>query len=139
MVLHHTWLGVRDRVLLKPGKLTDEEYDHIKQHPAIGKTILEPISSFSDILPIVYLHHERWDGKGYPLGLQKTQIPFWARITAVVDAFHALTSDRPYRSGMPYGKAFGIIASQREIQFCPQSVDLFFKWVDQKGDVDSLY
>lgn len=132
-------IGVQDSVLLKPGKLTEEEFNHIKQHPAIGKTILEPIPSLADILPIVHSHHERWDGMGYPQGLKRTQIPFWARITAVADIFHALTSDRPYRAGMPYGKAFSIIAAQRETQLCPVSVDLFFHWVDSKGDVDKLY
>ena len=132
-------IGVRDSVLLKPDKLTDEEFDHIKIHPDTGRTILEPIPSLADILPIVHCHHERWDGKGYPQGLRKTEIPLWARITAVVDTFHALISDRPYRKGMSYGKAFNIIAAHRETQLCPESVDLFFHWFDTKGDTDKLY
>ncbi len=132
-------IGVRDKVLLKPGKLTDDEFAHIKIHPVIGKAILQPIPSLSEVLPIVYSHHERWDGKGYPNGLKKEQIHFWARITAVVDTFHALTSDRPYRRGMDYGKAFEIIQSVRENQLCPESVDLFFYWVTSKGEVDKLY
>jgi len=132
-------IGVRDSVLLKAGKLTDEEFAHIQKHPEIGKAILEPIPSLADALSIVHCHHERWDGKGYPLGMKNTEIPLWARITAVADTFHALTSDRPYRKGMPTPKAFNIIATERESQLCPESVDLFFDWVDSKPDGELLY
>ena len=132
-------IGVRDSVLLKPGKLTDEEFLHIQKHPDIGKAILGPIPSLAEVLSIVHLHHERWDGKGYPLGLKKTEIPLWARITAVADTFHALTSDRPYRKEMPTPKALSILASERETQLCPEGVDLFFSWVDSKPDGDPLF
>jgi response regulator RpfG family c-di-GMP phosphodiesterase len=131
-------IGVPDSVLLKPGKLTEKEFDHIKKHPDIGRKILQSIPSLKEILPIVHSHHERWDGKGYPQGLQKTQIPVWARITAVVDTYHALTSDRPYRAGMDYAQAFEIIGAARETQLCPESVDLFFYWITSKGERDEL-
>jgi response regulator RpfG family c-di-GMP phosphodiesterase len=132
-------IGVMDSVLLKPGKLTDEEFQHIKRHPTIGKKILQSIPSLSTILAIVYCHHERWDGRGYPEGLQGDGIPFWARITAVADTFHALTSDRPYRKGMPYENAFLIIREVRGTQLCPECVDIFFDWVGTKGKTDSFY
>lgn len=122
-------IGVRDEVLLKPGRLTAEEFDLIKQHPVIGAKILEPIPSLKKMIPLVLSHHERYDGKGYPDGLKKEQIPFWARMTAVADTYHALTSDRPYRKGMPQKKALQIIADARETQLCPKCVDIFLEWI----------
>ena len=121
-------IGVRDEILLKPGRLTDEEFDIIKRHPVIGAKILEPIPSLRGMIPLVLSHHEHYNGNGYPDGLKKEQIPFWARMTAVVDTYHALTSDRPYRKGMPQDKALQIIAKEREKQFCPKCVDIFLDW-----------
>ena len=123
-------IGVRDSVLLKPGKLTDEEFDLIKQHPVIGAEILKSIPSFSKIMPIVYSHHERIDGRGYPEGLKGNKIHKWARMTAVADTYHALSSDRPYRKGMSQEKALEIIHDVRGTQLCPESVELFMKWLD---------
>ncbi len=123
-------IGVRDSVLLKPGKLTEEEFDHIKQHPVIGAEILKSIPSFSKIMPIVYSHHERIDGRGYPEGLKGNKIHKWARMTAVADTYHALSSDRPYRKGMSQEKALEIIHDVRGTQLCPESVELFMKWLD---------
>ncbi len=120
-------IGVIDSVLLKPGKLSDEEFDIIKRHPVIGAEILRPVPSLAQILPIVLYHHERMDGKGYPEGLKGDDIPLWARITAVGDTFHALTSDRPYRKGMPIEKALQIIESVRGTQLCPDCVDVFLR------------
>ena len=121
-------IGIKDAVLLKPGKLTTDEYEHIKQHPLMGANILRSLKSLDDIRPIVLQHHERWDGKGYPAGLKGDEIHFWARITAVADAFDAMTSDRPYRKGMPYEKAKEIVAEESGSQFCPDCVDLFMQW-----------
>ena len=126
-------IGIRDSVLLKPGQLTDEEREHIKRHPVIGRRILAAIPSLAKILPIPYSHHERWDGGGYPEGLSKEKIPFWARLTAVADTFDALTSDRPYRAGMSHDKAFQIIKEIRGSQLCPDSVDLFFNAIEAAG------
>lgn len=122
-------IGVRDDILLKPSQLTVEEFQIIKGHPVIGAKILEPIPSLRMMIPLVLSHHERYDGKGYPEGLVGDQIPFWARMTAVADTFHALTSDRPYRKGMPQEKALQIISDGRNTQLCPRCVDLFLEWL----------
>jgi len=121
-------IGIRDSVLLKPGKLSIEEYDQIKEHPIIGRNILKSIPSLKESLIIVYHHHERFDGNGYPQQLKGERIPLWARITAVADTYHALTSDRPYRKGLDKDKAFEIIKDVKGTQLCPDCVDLFFKW-----------
>jgi putative two-component system response regulator len=122
-------IGVRDEILLKPGQLTVEEFSIIKGHPVIGAKILEPIPSLKKMIPLVLSHHERYDGKGYPEGLIGDSIPFWARMTAVADTYHALTSDRPYRKGMSQEKALQIIANARTTQLCPKCVDLFLEWI----------
>ena len=122
-------IGVRDSVLLKPGALTDEEFAEIQKHPLIGATILESIPSLSDIVSVVLCHHERMDGKGYPHGLKGDSIPQSARMTAVADTYNALTSDRPYRKGMPQEKALQIISDVKGSQLCPESVDIFLKWI----------
>ena len=125
-------IGVRDEILLKPGRLTEEEFAHIKKHPVIGANIIKSIPSFSDVIPIVLSHHERLDGKGYPHGLKGDKIHLWARMAAVADTYHSLTSDRPYRKGMAQGKALQIIEDVSGTQLCPDCVGLFFKWLAQK-------
>ena len=125
-------IGVRDEILLKPGQLTEEEFAHIKKHPVIGANIIKSIPSFSDVIPIVLSHHERLDGKGYPQGIKGDNIHLWARMTAVADTYHSLTSDRPYRKGMAQGKALQIIEDATGTQLCPDCVGLFFKWITQK-------
>jgi len=127
-------IGVRDSVLLKPGRLTDEEFDQIKQHPTIGANILKTIPSLAGIVDIVLSHHERLDGKGYPNGIRGKEIPLWARMTAVADTYHALTSDRPYRKGMPIEKALNIIDEIKGTQLCPDCVELFYKWIENKNN-----
>jgi putative two-component system response regulator len=122
-------IGIRDAVLLKPGKLSDAEFDQIKQHPLIGAKILQSIESLADIRDIVLSHHERLDGRGYPQGLVGDGIPLLARMTAVADTFHALTSDRPYRKGLPLEKSLAIIDEARGTQLCPDCVDLFHKFL----------
>ena len=124
-------IGVPDAILLKPGKLTDEEFDAIKQHPVVGANILAPIDTLKDLIPIVLHHHERMDGKGYPHGLKGDQIPIWARATAVADTYHALTSDRPYRNGLSQDKALQIMQDVRGTQLCPECLDLFFQWINK--------
>ncbi|HEX2956839.1 MAG TPA: response regulator [Chitinispirillaceae bacterium] len=126
-------IGIRDSVLLKPGKLTEEEFSQIKEHPVIGKRILETIPSLRNIIPIAYSHHERWDGKGYPEQLCGEKIPLWARLTAVADTYDALTSDRPYRSGMSEADALDIIRKVRGTQLCPDCVDILLRYVETPG------
>lgn len=120
-------IGVVDSVLLKPGKLSHEEFNIIKRHPVIGADILRPAPSLTKILPIVLHHHERIDGKGYPDGLTGENIPLWARIMAVGDTYHALTSDRPYRKGMPVEKALQLIEEVSGTQLCPDCVEVFLR------------
>lgn len=102
-------VGIPDAVLLKPGKLTAEEYELIKKHPAIGHDLLSDIPQFSDVLPHVRHHHERIDGKGYPDGLAGDALSLEVRIIAVADVFDAITSDRPYRPGSSITRGFEII------------------------------
>lgn len=116
-------IGVDDAVLRKPGRLTDEEFDQIKQHPVLGYEILKGIRPFSHILPAVRHHHESWDGSGYPDGLKGDEIPRDAQIMAVADAFDAMTSDRPYRSGMCLEKVISIFQGGRGTQWAADVVD----------------
>ncbi len=118
-------IGISDVVLQKPGKLTDEEYALIKQHPTIGHHILEGVRGFHTYLPIVELHHENWDGTGYPRGLAGKSVPLFARIVHVVDAYDAMTSDRPYRSGMSHEQTIKILEKFAGTQFDPAVVRVF--------------
>ncbi len=94
-------IGVEDRVLLKMGRLTDEEFDQMKLHPVIGADIVEPISALRDMLPGIRWHHEAWNGGGYPDQLQGEEIPLMARIIGVADTFDAITTNRPYQTASP--------------------------------------
>jgi HAMP domain-containing protein len=123
-------IGVRDAVLLKDGRLTDEEFEQIKQHPALGENILkqiEPADAMSSLLPGVRSHHERYDGKGYPDGLSGTAIPLLGRVIAIADAFDAMTSDRPYRRGMSPEKAVAILQEGKGTQWDPALAELFIR------------
>ena len=105
--------------LNKPGKLSQEEYDVFKKHPEHGRDILEPISFLHPLIPGVHLHHERWDGKGYPLGLAGQDIPIIARIISVADTYDAMTSDRAYRKALPHEVAISEIKRCAKSQFDP--------------------
>ncbi|MBU1566841.1 MAG: response regulator [Proteobacteria bacterium] len=120
-------IGISDNVLLKPGCLSEAEFNHIKTHPTIGASIIQTIPSIADILPVIISHHERFDGNGYPQGLKGLAIPLWARMTAVADTYDALTSDRPYRKGMEHDKALAIITEVAGGQLCPDTVRLFLE------------
>jgi putative nucleotidyltransferase with HDIG domain len=122
-------IGIRDHVLLKEGKLTDEEFEQIKRHPVIGSEIVESVRLTSELLPIlpgIKHHHERFDGLGYPERLKGEAIPVFGRLMAVADAFDAMTSDRPYRKGMPHSKAYDILEKGKGTQWDPIFVDAFF-------------
>lgn len=118
-------IGIPDAILQKPGKLTDEEYDDIKNHPSIGAKILAPAKIFSDLIPMVLNHHERYDGKGYPIGLSGEDIPLMARIVCVADSFDAMTSDRSYRPRFTVIAALEEIEKCKGAQFDPLVVDAF--------------
>jgi len=120
-------IGIADSIMLKPGKLTEEEFEKMKQHPEIGAEILgESDSDLIDLAKIVSLtHHEKWDGSGYPKGLKGEEIPIHGRIVALADVFDALTSKRPYKEAWPVEKALDFVSSQKGKHFDPQLADLF--------------
>jgi len=120
-------MGVPDRILLKPGPLTDEEWIVMRKHPAFANDLLSPIHFLRLALDIPYCHHEKWDGSGYPRGLSGNQIPLAARIFAVVDVFDALTSDRPYRRAWPREKVLEHIRSQSGTHFDPQVIKIYLE------------
>ncbi len=123
-------IGIADNVLQKPGKLTPEEFALIKQHPSIGRRILQEVRGFESYLPIVELHHENWDGSGYPRGLHGEETPLAARIVHVVDAFDAMTTDRPYRPGMSQQEAVSILRKYAGTQFDARAVAAFTTLVE---------
>ena len=118
-------IGIPDNILLKPGKLTDDEYSEIKNHPAIGAHILSNATLFKDILPIVKHHHERYDGYGYPSKLKGENIPYLARITAIADTFDAMTSKRSYRDSLSLDIVKQEFEKNKGTQFDPKLADLF--------------
>ena len=120
-------IGISDSILLKPGRLTDEEEALIRQHPVIGRRILEGVQGFHAYLDVVELHHENWDGTGYPHGFRAEQTPLAARIVKVADAFDAMTSDRPYRPGMNHESAVRILEHSTGTQFDASIVQAFAK------------
>lgn len=124
-------LGIPDTVLLKPGRLTDEEFAVIKRHPDIGAQILGPVQFPWPVLEVVRHHHERWDGSGYPCGLSGREIPITARILSVADVYDALTSDRSYRKAWSHEAAMEHIRKSAGKDFDPVVVEAFSAVVDQ--------
>ena len=155
-------IGIPDSILFKPGKLAYDEYDLMKKHCALGRQIIEPISEkewnilkthtrigesmlhvrSSSLLMlaarIAQTHHERWDGKGYPLGLLGEDIPLEGRIVAVADVFDALSSKRPYKEPFPRQKCFDILREGRGTQFDPSVIDAFFDCSDEIVEIQLL-
>jgi len=120
-------IGVPDGILLKPDKLTDDEWVIMRQHPQFGYEMISPIAYLKPALDIPYCHHEKWDGTGYPRGLKGEQIPLAARLFALVDVWDALTSDRPYRAAWSKEKVTEHIQSLSGTHFEPKAVELFLK------------
>jgi hypothetical protein len=116
-------IGVPDAVLNKAGPLTGEEWALMREHPAIGLRILEGVPHMDVVRAVVYSHHERWDGAGYPEGLKDEQIPLAARVFAAVDAFDAITTDRPYRAAASLDEALHRLREASGTQFAPDAVD----------------
>ncbi|AST00230.1 phosphohydrolase [Geobacillus thermocatenulatus] len=128
-------IGVPDAILLKDGKLSDDEFAWIKKHPALGEAILRevrPIEPIEPLLAGIRSHHERIDGKGYPDGLTGNDIPLFGKIIAVADAFDAMTSDRPYRKGMDIRQAADILRKGKGTQWDSELVDLFLKHLQEE-------
>jgi HD-GYP domain-containing protein (c-di-GMP phosphodiesterase class II) len=118
-------IGVPGYILDKTAKLTDEEFDLIKEHPAKGAIILEPIPLYREVIPMVAQHHEQYNGEGYPLGLAGEEISLGARILAVADVYDALLSDRPYREGWEADRVIAYIEERAGQQFDPTVVQAF--------------
>jgi len=107
-------IGVRDSILIKPGKLTPEEFEEIKKHPEIGERICRPLNSLKPVLPIIKHHHEKHDGSGYPSGLSGDEIPLLAQIMSMADVYDAFTSHRSYRAALTYEQTMNILTKETE-------------------------
>ena len=120
-------LGVPDAILTKPAKLTDDEYELMKRHPADGAAIVAKFSRLQGAVPMILHHHERWDGRGYPYRLEADAIPLGARIVGLADAWDAMTTDRPYHRALDVREAEEELRTNRGSQFAPAVVDAFFR------------
>lgn len=130
-------IGVRDSVLLKDGKLTDDEFEEIKKHPAIGLQICAPLKSSRPLLNIIAYHHEKMDGSGYPYGLIGNTIPFESRITGIADVYDALTSDRPYRKALRTVEACHILEAGIESHFDEDILPVFIE-IALRGELANI-
>lgn len=128
-------MGIPDNILLKPGKLTADEFKKIQEHTTYAYELLSHIPYLKNALDIPYCHHEKWDGTGYPRRLKGTEIPLAARIFSVVDVYDALISDRPYRPAWPDDKALEYIKEKAGIDFDPAVVELFTKLADKDASL----
>lgn len=123
-------IGIPDRILNKNGHLSDEEYAAIKMHPALSMRIVEPLPQLANIIPLIYHHHERYDGKGYLEGKGGKDIPLGARILTVADSYEAMTSDRPYRIALSRNEAIAELERHSSTQFDPEVVDHFLRLLE---------
>ncbi|MDR7238320.1 HD domain-containing phosphohydrolase [Neobacillus drentensis] len=125
---------IPDQILMKPGKLTIEEFEIIKSHPSVGAEAVKNVEGIKDCICVIRSHHERWDGKGYPDQLKEEKIPLLARVTSIADAFDAMTSSRSYRAAMPVEEAYQRIIDGKGSQFDPMLVEEFKRvfptWVE---------
>ena len=125
-------IGISENILLKKGKLSKKEFEEIKKHPQIGADIIRPIQFLHDLIPFIFYHHERWDGKGYPTGIKGEDIPLGARVIAIADVYQALSSDRPYHKAFTKSAAIDIIKKSSGTQFDPRIVNAFLKVVSKE-------
>ena len=125
-------IGIDERIITKPGKLTDEEYKEMKKHPQIGYHILSPIEFLRPVAEIILYHHEWYNGSGYPDGLKGEEIPLGSRIVSVIDAWDAMTSDRPYRKALSKDEAIKELKKSAGIQFDPKVVDAFLELLEEE-------
>ncbi|MDI6757690.1 MAG: HD domain-containing phosphohydrolase [Endomicrobiia bacterium] len=124
-------IGITENILRKPGKLTSEEMDIIRKHPAIGNKIISPVTFLNPVAPIILYHQEWYNGKGYPEGLKEEEIPLGARIVAVIDAYDAMCSDRPYRKAMTKEYAVNELKRGAGFQFDPKVVKAFVEVLEE--------
>lgn len=125
-------VGIREEVLKKPSALTDEEWEEMKKHSAIGCRIAQNTAELLSVAEYILSHHERWDGKGYPRGLKGEEIPLLSRIIAVVDAYDAMTSDRPYRRALTHEEAVAELKNNAGTQFDPEIVKIFLDILEER-------
>ncbi|MBD55457.1 response regulator [Pseudoalteromonas sp. SSMSWG5] len=134
-------IGIPDAVLLKPGRLNEQEYEHMKQHALIGAKILE--NSSSPLLQLAHKlaleHHEKWDGTGYPYGLKGEEISIEGRIVTIADVFDALTSKRPYKKAWSVEEAIDLLKDEAGKHFDPQLIDLFIGQIDSIIEIKNTY
>lgn len=131
-------IGIDESILNKPGRLTDDEYDKIKQHPAIGVKIIKDIDFLKDVSGIILSHHERYDGTGYPEGRKHEDIVLEAQILSLADVFDALTSERPYRNAMTREEALEIIENGKGSQFDSKLADDFIKMIKEDKELNRI-
>jgi putative two-component system response regulator len=127
-------IGISENILNKPASLTPEEYEEIKLHPFIGYKILQPVEHLREVLDVMLYHQERFDGRGYPAGLKEYEIPLGARMLAVVDAYDAMTSTRPYRQKMNKEVAIQELRRHAGVQFDPELVEAFIKMISDESN-----
>jgi putative nucleotidyltransferase with HDIG domain len=127
-------MAIPDSILLKPGKLTTEEWEIMRKHPEFAYDLLWPIEYLRPAIPIPHSHHEWWNGKGYPRGLVGEEIPKPARIFAVIDVWDAMRSDRPYRKALPESEVQAYLIDSKGVHFDARVVEAFFDLMLQKGD-----
>jgi ribonuclease P protein subunit RPR2 len=130
-------IGISERILNKQGPLTPSEWSVMKTHPLIGAQIVSQIRFLGDALDVIRCHHERFDGSGYPRGLERDEIPLSARIFSVVDAFDAMTSDRPYRRAMSVEQAMGQVVAGSGAHFDPEIVEAFLIMMEHAAPIES--
>jgi diguanylate cyclase (GGDEF)-like protein len=131
-------IGVPDAILAKEGHLSPEEWECIREHPGLGKRIVEQAPELTDVVPLVFHHQERWDGTGYPAQLRGDDIPLGARIIAAADAYHAIRSDRPYRAGRTHREAMRELRRCAGEQFDPRVVDALLAVLDTDAELRAL-
>ncbi len=124
-------IGIPDAILNKPQALNDAEWEIMRMHTAIGEEIVASTKGLAHLSPAIRAEHERWDGEGYPDGLKGEEIPLASRIILVCDAFHAMTSDRPYRKALSVEAALGELEKNAGTQFCPRTIEAFVRMVAQ--------
>ena len=138
-------IAIKDNILQKPEKLSDREFEEIKQHVTVGENVIEQLKkstserAFLDQAKIIIAtHHERWDGNGYPRGLKGEEIPLQGRLMAITDVYNALISDRPYKKALTHNEAIKIISQERGKHFDPSLVDLFLSVSDKFNEITTL-
>ena len=121
-------IGIPDAILLKPGRLSSDEWDVMRKYPDYAYDLIYPVEYLRPCLPIPYSHHEKWDGTGYPQGLKGEEIPLPARLFAIIDVWQTLSSDRVYREAWPEEKVIDYIQQQSGTYFDPEAVELFLRY-----------